>query len=136
MQSKKQKKDSAASHRRKRLCCRRCGWDQEQWFHGAIRLVEPAGNCDKRKEPGAANRNPVTGSRQNTVTDSDTSIPRNTAERNPEYFLDSQGRKLTPEQRRQTMPDTGDENTVFAERGENTRGQYSINENYEQDIDD
>ena len=32
-------------------------------------------------------------------------------------------RQLTPEQRRQTMPDTGDENTVFAERaGDN----YSV----------
>ena len=34
-------------------------------------------------------------------------------------------RQLTPEQRRQTMPDTGDENTVFAERaGDN----YSVEE--------
>ena len=45
-------------------------------------------------------------------------------------------RRMTPEQRRQAIPDTGDENTVFAERGANTRGQYSIDENYERDIDD
>ena len=30
----------------------------------------------------------------------------------------TQRRQLTPEQRRQTMPDTGDENTVFAESGD------------------
>ena len=43
-------------------------------------------------------------------------------------------RRLTAEERRTTPPDTGDENTVFVE--ENLPAGYSIDENYEQDIDD
>ena len=38
-------------------------------------------------------------------------------------------RRMTPEQRRQTMPDTGDENTVFAEDADEYKGaQFSITE--------
>lgn len=43
-------------------------------------------------------------------------------------------RRLTAEERRATPPDTGDENTVFVE--ENLPAGYSIDENYERDIDD
>lgn len=43
-------------------------------------------------------------------------------------------RRLTAEERRTTPPDTGDENTVFVE--ENLPAGYSIDENYERDIDD
>lgn len=43
-------------------------------------------------------------------------------------------RRLTAEERRTTPPDTGDENTMFVE--ENLPAGYSIDENYEQDIDD
>lgn len=43
-------------------------------------------------------------------------------------------RRLTAEERRATPPDTGDENMVFVE--ENLPAGYSIDENYERDIDD
>ncbi len=43
-------------------------------------------------------------------------------------------RRLTAEERRTTPPDTGDENTVFAE--DDLPARYSIDENYERDIDD